>query len=241
MDCISQHPESGNLTQSGDLFKTARVKNTGKNRLLIVDDHPILRQGLVQFLSGMHDVESIGEAATGEEAMREFHKNPPDAVILDLTLGSESGLGVLRQIREADDTVPVMILTMHDERLHAERALAAGARGYVMKHEATGTIVDAVRRLLAGELVFSRTLQDKVLLNFSNRSGGRHASGVSALTPREVEILGLIGAGLSTAQIAAELARSVKTIESHRAAIRSKLGLTSTFELVRFAMGWTNR
>ena len=216
-------------------------KASGKARLLIIDDHPILRQGLVQFLSEMDDVGAIGEAATGAEAVREFNSTRPDAVILDLTLGRESGLDVLKQIRDIDDTIPVMILTMHDEALHAERALAAGARGYVMKHEGTGTVMEAVRRLLAGELVFSRNLQDRVLLNFSNRTGSRHVSGVSALTPREIEVLGLVGAGHSTAQIALRLSRSIKTIETHRASIRNKLGLRSTFELVRFAMSWVEQ
>jgi DNA-binding NarL/FixJ family response regulator len=211
------------------------------SELLLVDDHPILRQGLVQFLSAMHDIDVVREATTGEEAMREFRAKRPDAVILDLTLGAESGLDVLRRMREIDDSVPVLILTMHDESLHAERALAAGARGYVMKHEATGTVVDAVSRLLAGELVFSRHLQDKVLLNFSNRNGSRHATGVSALTAREVEVLTLIGSGHSTSQIASRLCRSIKTIEAHRASIRGKLGLNSTFELVHFAMNWISR
>ena len=209
--------------------------------LLVVDDHPILRQGLVQFLSGMPDIAAVREASTGAEALQQFRSSRPDAVILDLTLGAESGLDVLRQIREIDDSVPVMILTMHDESLHAERALAAGARGYVMKHEATGNVIEAVRRLLAGELVFSRNLQDKVLLNFSNRTGSRHTTGVAALTTRETEVLGLIGSGHSTSQIAARLSRSVKTIEAHRASIRGKLGLNSTFELVRFAMSWISR
>ena len=211
------------------------------SKLLVVDDHPILRQGLVQFLSGMPGIDVVREASTGEEALQQFNQSRPDAVILDLSLGTESGLDVLSQMRSIDDNVPVVILTMHDESLHAERALAAGARGYVMKHEAAETVIDAVRRVLAGELVFSRNLQDKVLLNFSNRTGARHNSGVSALTPREVEVLSLIGVGHSTSQIASRLSRSVKTIEAHRASIRSKLGLESTFELVRFAMRWTTR
>jgi DNA-binding NarL/FixJ family response regulator len=209
--------------------------------LLIVDDHPIMRQGLVQFLQSMPDVRNIREASTGAEALREFRASRPDAVILDLTLGKESGLDVLRQMHAEDPKIPVMILTMHDESLHAERALAAGARGYVMKHEATDTVIDAVRRLLDGELVFSRTLQEKVLLGYSKRNGPRHPSGVSALTAREIEILSLIGAGLSSAQIASRLSRSVKTIETHRASLRGKLGLDSTFELVRYAMNWVAR
>lgn len=195
----------------------------------------------MQFLSGMSDIDSVGQAATGEDALREFREQRPGAVILDLTLGDESGLDVLQRMHEIDDSVPVMILTMHDESLHAERALGAGARGYVMKHEATETIMTAVRRLLSGELVFSRSLQDKVLLNFAQRSGSRHAGGVAALTAREIEVLELIGVGRSSQQIADTLKRSVKTVESHRASIRSKLEITSSFELVRFAMSWVER
>jgi DNA-binding NarL/FixJ family response regulator len=211
------------------------------SRLLVVDDHPILRQGLVQFLSSMQDVNTIAEASTGEEALSQFCDVRPDAVILDLTLGAESGLDVLQKMREHDATVPIMILTMHDEALQAERALAAGARGYVMKHEATETVIDAVRRLLDGELVFSRNVQEKMLLNFSQRAGARHCSGISSLTSRELEVLSLIGIGYSTSKIASRLSRSIKTVEAHRASIRNKLGLESTFELVRFAMRWTNK
>jgi DNA-binding NarL/FixJ family response regulator len=210
------------------------------SRLLVVDDHPIVRQGLVQFLAGMRDVTSVRQASTGAEALQEFRTDRPNAVILDLTLGNESGLDVLKKMQDVDASVPVMMLTMHDESLHAERALVAGARGYVMKHEATETVISAVRRLLAGELVFSRSLQDKLLLNLSKRSGARPIGGLSALTERETEILRLIGLGHATSQIAVRLSRSVKTIEAHRASIRSKLGLESAFELVRYAMWWTN-
>jgi DNA-binding NarL/FixJ family response regulator len=210
------------------------------SRLLVVDDHPIVRQGLVQLLSNIDEFAHIDEASTGNEALDQFRAERPDAVILDLRLGNQSGLDVLRQMQQLDRSVPVMILTMHEESLHAERALIAGARGYVMKHEAAESVVGAIRRLLAGELVFNRDLQDKMLLNFSRRSGTRPAAGLSALTEREIEILRLIGMGHATAQIAARLSRSVKTIEAHRASIRSKLGLESALELLRYAMRWIN-
>lgn len=209
--------------------------------LLVVDDHPILRQGLVQFLAGMPDVACVNEASNGREALAQFRCCRPDAVILDLSLGAESGLDVLQQMLAIDDAVPVLILTMHDESLHAERALAAGARGYVMKHEATSSVIEAVRRLLAGELVFSRQLQESVLLHFSHRTGARQTTGVGALTSRELEVLELIGKGLATCQIAAHLSRSVKTVDAHRASIRGKLGINSTFELMHFAMNWSSR
>jgi DNA-binding NarL/FixJ family response regulator len=216
-------------------FSEDRMSN-----LLVVDDHPILRQGLVQLLASRWDAASIRQASTSAEALAEFHRARPDAVILDLTLGTESGLDVMKRMHEIDASVPVLILTMHDESLHAERALVAGARGYVMKHEAAESVIDAVRRLLAGELVFSRSLQNQFLMSFSKRSGARAGGGLSALTEREIEILRLIGMGHATTQIAARLSRSVKTIEAHRASIRSKLGLESAFELVRYAMWWTN-
>lgn len=211
------------------------------NHLLLVDDHPILRQGLAQLLAQMDGIGSVSQADSGAAALQEFRRKKPDGVILDLSLGDESGMDVLRQLRQCDDSVPVMFLTMHDEALHAERALSAGVRGYVMKHEATETIVDGVRRLLAGELVFSRRLQDKVLLNLARRGPQRHATGVTALSPREIEVLNLIGAGHSTTQIASRLSRSIKTIEAHRASLRNKLGLASSFELVRFAMNWIGK
>ena len=203
--------------------------------LLLVDDHPIVRQGLVQLLLGMDEIDSVREASSGREGIKQFRESRPDAAVLDLTLGDMSGINVLRRMNEIDSTVPVLILTMHDEALRAEHALLAGASGYVMKHEATETLTGAIRRLLAGELVFSKAIQHLVLKHFAK---GQKTTGISALTTREAEILRLIGTGCQTAQIALKLSRSVKTIEAHRSSIRVKLGLESAFELNRFAMHW---
>lgn len=203
--------------------------------LLLVDDHPIVRQGLVQLLMSMDEIDSVREASSGSEGIKLFRESPPDAAVLDLTLGDVSGLQVLKQMKNIDPAVPVLILTMHDEALRAEHALLAGASGYVMKHEATETLTGAIRRLLAGELVFSKAIQHLVLKHFAK---GPRMTGISALTTRETEILRLIGTGCQTSQIALKLSRSVKTIEAHRSSIRIKLGLESAFELNRFAMHW---
>lgn len=208
-------------------------------QLLLVDDHPVVRQGLMQLLSAMDEVECIHEAGTPGAAIDEFRTQRPDAVILDLSLGGKSGLDVLRRMSDIDASVPIMILSMHDESLHAERALIAGAKGYVMKHEAAEKVVDGVRKLLAGELVFSKALQDRILMQLCRRSSGHQAQGgIAALTDKELEILRMIGMGYPTSQIATQLARSVKTIEAHRASIRKKLRMESAFELVHFAMHW---
>lgn len=206
--------------------------------LLLVDDHPIVRRGLAELLLNMPEIDAINQASDSAQTLASFRRTRPDAVILDLTLGNESGIEILKKLLAIDPDVPVMILSMHDESLHAERALMAGARGYVMKHEATDTLIDAVRRLLKNELVFSTNVQHQVLTQLSKRSTPGANSGVSSLTERESEILELIGNGLSTVQIAEKLSRSVKTIEAHRASIRNKLGLNSSFELVRFALHW---
>jgi DNA-binding NarL/FixJ family response regulator len=210
------------------------------SELLIVDDHPILRQGLAQLLSSVPDVTAVQQAGSGSEAMEKFRAKRPSAVILDLSLGEESGIDVLRRMQNVDPDVPVLVLSMHDENVHAERVLRAGARGYVMKFEATENVISAVRRILAGELVFSRGIQNQIMMRLVKQTDHRPDSGIASLSDKELEVLRLIGMGLATSQIAIRLSRSIKTVEAHRASIRTKLGLASGFELARYAMHWIN-
>jgi DNA-binding NarL/FixJ family response regulator len=165
-----------------------------------------------------------------------FRSERPHGVLVDLTLGSSSGLDLIVDLLNVDRQVPVLVVSMHDELLYAERALRAGARGYVMKHQATEHVADAVQRILSGETAFSPAVRQRLLSKVVDNRPGRAAGlGVHALSTREMEVLHLIGLGYSSAEIASALSRSVKTVESHRASIRAKLDLSTNFELIRYA------
>ena len=208
------------------------------NPILIVDDHPIVRQGLGQMLGREPGLGSIIEAGTGAEALERFHTFRPVAVVVDLMLGNESGLDVVRRLRTLSADVRILVMSMHDESLHAARALKAGADGYIMKQAATDTIVDALRRVLRGEMALSPAMQSLVFRGRDVLGGERPSAGEAALSDREVDVLRLIGLGCSTNDIANQLSRSVKTIEAHRASIRAKLGLRTAVDLVRYASRW---
>jgi DNA-binding NarL/FixJ family response regulator len=205
-------------------------------RLLIIDDHPIVRQGLKQLLEQQPDFSAIDEADSAAEAIKIFNQHRPDVVILDLALGDTSGLNVIKLVQDIDANVPVLILSMHDESLHAERALRAGARGYVMKQEATDTVIQAVRQVLKGDIYLSERMQSRALRSMLGGKHGEVKMGFERLTDREAEILRLIGIGLSSAQIAQQLHRSIKTVEAHRAAIRDKLDLKNANDMMRVAI-----
>ena len=204
-------------------------------KILIVDDHPIVRRGLASLLNREADILICGEAGDAESALELLRLQLPDIAIVDISLPGVSGLELVKQIKARYAQLPVLVLSMHDESLYLERAFKAGARGYMMKEQAAEHIVLAIRKILAGDLYISDSMQTLLL--------GRMLSGMSdssrpALTDREYEVLRLIGLGLGTAAIAAELRRSVKTIESHRANLKDKLGLKSAAELARYATRW---
>ena len=212
------------------------IQTDDKHAILIVDDHAILRQGLVFLLNREADLEVCGEVADAEQALAFLRDQSPDLIIVDISLPGASGLDLIKQIKAHYPLLPVLVMSMHDESLYLERAFRAGARGYVMKEEGSETILIAVRKLLAGNIYVSDKMQNVLL---SRALGGDQSSTLSStLTDREFEVLRLIGLGLSTAAIAAKLRRSVKTIESHRANLKDKLGLQTAAELVRYAARW---
>jgi DNA-binding NarL/FixJ family response regulator len=210
-----------------------------KTRVLIVDDHPILRHGIAQLVGREPDFDPCAEAGTIEEAMALLAEQPADVAIVDLSLEAQSGMELIRTVRARYPKLQCLVLSMHDERLHAERALRAGARGYLMKQEATRKIVAALRQVRAGRIYLSDTVSSEIL--------GRLASGgpaerdntpddaVGGLSDREMEVLRLIGRGFKTGEIARTLHRSVHTIEAHRANIKRKLGLRTAGDLARVA------
>ena len=207
-----------------------------KARLLLVDDHPIVRQGLALMLAGEPDVEVCGQAKDVPEAMELIARTNPDLIVVDLSLSGLSGLDLIKEAKARHGDLPVLVLSMHDETVQAERALRAGARGYVMKQEATGTIITAVRQVLAGHIYLSDRMSSKLLGKLAGTASTGAASPIERLSDREFQVFTLIGQGVGPRAIAEKLGLSVKTVEAHRENIKAKLGLGSGNELIRYAM-----
>ena len=216
-------------------------QSSAKHRVLLVDDHPVVRQGLTLLINREPDLEVCGEAERAPDAWDAIHKLKPDIVILDLSLDGPDGLDLLKNIRAEDAALPVLILSMHDESLYAERVLRAGAQGYITKQEATERVLVALRRILQGGIYLSDRMSSRLLNQFfrpGTRPNGQPASSVESLSDRELEIFRLIGAGHTTRQIAQELNLSVKTVEAHQAHIKDKLSLKNARELLQHALQW---
>ena len=208
-------------------------------RILIVDDHPIVRKGIAKLLSDEGDFTVCGEADSPETAMQAVTAMKPDVAIVDLTLPGSGGLGLIKDLRVWHPQVRILVLSMHDESLYAERVLRAGAVGYIMKQEATDHIVEAVRRVLAGQVYLSEPMSARMLHRLVGEEGASaRASSIETLSDRELEIFQLIGQGLGTREVAGRLFLSVKTVETHLEHIKTKLGLGSGRELVRYATKW---
>ena len=216
-------------------------KPDSKATVLIVDDHPIVRQGLAQLLNGEPDFLVCGEAENARKAMAAIAELKPDIAIIDITLQGTNGIELIKNIVAQWPELPILVLSMHDESLYAERALRAGAKGYVMKQEATEKLTGALRRIINGQIYVSEKLADKMMRKAIDGKAMQDASPVSILSDRELEVLQLIGQGHGTRQIAEDLNLSVKTIESHRAHIKEKLNLKTAPEMVRFAVQWVNQ
>ncbi len=207
-------------------------------RVLIVDDHPPVREALALRIGRQPDLEVCGEAADVGEALRLLAGARPDVAVVDITLKSGDGIDLIKRIRDRDDHVRILVWSMHPESLYAERALRAGALGYVNKDQATGTIVEAIRRVRDGKVWLSEAMADRVLRRAVGGREGVTASPVDALADRELEVFRLIGRGVKTAEIANRLHLSVKTIETYRDRIRQKLDLTDGTNLAHFAAQW---
>ena len=210
-----------------------------RNRIFLIDDHPIVRQGLALLINREVDLEVCGEAQDAPSALTGLAACEPDLIILDISLNGPDGLDLLKTIRLKDAHVPVLVLSMHDESTYAERALRAGANGYIMKHEAAEKVLVAIRRIVCGEVYLSDRLTNKMLQQIVRGTDPVSRSPVSMLSDRELEIYRLIGSGHATRQIADELHISVKTVESYQAHIKVKLSLRSARELVQHAIEWT--
>ncbi|MCU1304169.1 MAG: response regulator with a DNA-binding domain [Candidatus Sulfotelmatobacter sp.] len=204
----------------------------------MVDDHPIVRQGLAMMVNREADLVVSGEAEDATGAMLVLASSRPDVLIVDISLNGPDGLDLLKNIRATHPTLPVLILSMHDESIYAERALRAGANGYIMKQEATEKVLVAVRRILNGEIYVSDRIANKMLKHYIAGSGATKNSFIADLSDRELEVFRLIGEGHGTRQIAEELHLSIKTVESYQAHIKEKLSLRSARELMQHAIQW---
>jgi DNA-binding NarL/FixJ family response regulator len=218
----------------------AQISATPKKfRVLLVDDHPIVRQGLALLIDRESDLCVCGEAEGAHSAFHAITTLRPDMVVLDISLNGPDGLDVLKEIRANTTNLPVLILSMHDESIYAERAMRAGANGYIMKQEATEKVLVAIRRILQGEVYLSDRLTNTMLQQYVRGASPAKGSPLVNLTDRELEVFRLIGEGHGTRQIAEELHLSVKTIESYQAHIKEKLALRNARELVQHAIEWT--
>lgn len=207
-------------------------------KVFIVDDHPMMREGLAQMIGNQPDLQVCGEAGTAQEALEKIRVLNPELVLTDISLPGRNGLELIKDVKAMLPKTLVLVISMHDESLYAERVLRAGGRGYIMKQEGGKKIAQAVRNVLTGQIYVSEKMSSKILEIFSGHGADVATSPVEKLTDREFEILRLIGRGLETKEMAGQLHLSTKTIEAHRANIKAKLKLKSMVELIHYAVRW---
>jgi DNA-binding NarL/FixJ family response regulator len=209
-----------------------------KARILVVDDHPIVRSGLMRLIDQQGDMICCGEASLASEAQTAVEKLIPDLVILDLRLKGADGLELIKSLRGQYPGLKILILSQYDAPLYVERALHSGAMGYVVKEQAAEELIRAIRTVLAGEVYLTRAMAARFLRKFVGEGAKGPQAGIDQLTDRELHVLQSLGVGLSTRQIALELNLSIKTVETHRENIKRKLGLKGASELIHFANQW---
>jgi DNA-binding NarL/FixJ family response regulator len=235
------------MTTGPSLFKAppkpaaVAKESTGtdrRRRVLIVDDHPIVRQGLRRLIEAEPDLEVCGEAETAREAKSAIRDLDPNAVIVDVSLKQGDGLELVKDTRAHYPSLPLLVLSMHDEAIYAERMLSAGANGYIMKQAASDQFLIALRRVLEGGIYVSESVGNSMIEKFAAGGAYISANPIDSLTNRELQVLHMIGKGLSTRQTAEALNLSVKTVESHRQRIKRKLSLRTSAQLMQYAVNW---
>ena len=214
--------------------------NTPAHSVYLVDDHPMLREGLVNLLQRSSDLTVCGEAESGGEALSGIASSQPDVAIVDLSLKEGSGFDLIRNIRQNYPNTQVVVLSMHDERRYAERAMRMGARGYVMKSEATANVVQAVREVLEGKLYLSPQMREAFVGRYVDTSKPAALSPFDVLTDRELEVFRLLGRGYETRRIATMLNISIKTVQTFCARMKEKLALDNASELLREAVRFSD-
>ncbi|QYM79821.1 response regulator transcription factor [Horticoccus luteus] len=209
-----------------------------KFNVLLVDDHPVTRQGVAALINQERNLIVCGEADSAPRALELITKLSPDLAVVDISLKTMSGIELMKNIKVLAPNLPVLFMSMHDESLYAERALRAGAQGYIMKQEASERILTAIHRVLDGELYLSDRMKEKMLHRIVNKKKEDGGFSIDSLSDREMEVFQLIGNGFSTRQIASKLNLSVKTIDSYREHLKLKLQLETGSDLVRYAIQW---
>ena len=219
--------------------KQKRVEED-KSKILVVDDHPIIREGLVRLVDDEQDLAICGQADDAPEALKAISETKPDVVIVDISLKNSSGIELMKSIKAQYPKLPVLILSMHNEALYAERALRAGAMGYIMKQEASEKLLTAIRHVLVGQIYVSDKVSKRLIRKLARGKTDMVASPIDSLSDRELEVFHLIGQGYGTSQIAEKLYLSIKTIETYRTHIKEKLNLTNSRELLQYAIQWVS-
>jgi DNA-binding NarL/FixJ family response regulator len=210
-----------------------------KTRIVIVDDHPIVRQGLQLLIGQQPDLEVCGEAESLDDALGVIAELAPDLAIVDIFLKGSSGIDLIKKLRDEQPKLRILVISMHDESIYAQRVLNAGANGYIMKQEATRKVVEAIRRVLKGEIYLSEKMIAAMLQCYADpRTPPPGASPVSRLTNRELQVFELLGRGFSSREIAEKLELSIKTVDTHRENIKEKMGIRNAVELVQTAVHW---
>jgi len=209
-----------------------------KTRIFIVDDHPLLRRGLAELINRETDMVFCGEAEDSPSAMRLIAQIKPDLVIVDISLKGYNGIELIKNIKAFDQSIQILVLSMHDESVYAMRVLKAGAKAYVMKQEVVDKVMEAIRRIRAGKVFVSERVASRMLDQVVVGGDPATDSPIDLLSDRELEIVSMIGSGQPTREIAAKLHISIKTVESHRARIKEKLNLGNAIQLVQFCVRW---
>ena len=215
-----------------------RPETPAKKRILLVDDHAMMRRGLMTVIEAELDLMVCAEVATRRAGLNAIVSSKPDLVIADLSLRDSDGVEIIKDIKQRFPDLPVLVLSMHDEAVYAERALRAGARGYVSKQEIDETVLTAIRRVLAGDIHTSRAMSRQFIGKFIAGAAREKRNGLELLTDRELEVFNLIGRGRKNAEIARHMTVSTKTIQAHKEHLKAKLRLSSTPELIRCAAVW---
>jgi DNA-binding NarL/FixJ family response regulator len=211
-----------------------------KRRLFLVEDHPVTREGFAQLINYQPDLEVCGQAGSAAKAISSIDVLLPDLAIVDISLAESNGLELIKQLKSRCPGLAILVLSTHDESLYAQRALRAGARGYVMKQAPTSEVMNAIRMVLSGELYLSDPMRSRLVREHLHGPKPARGTEIEGLSDRELEIFELIGHGHTTRRIAGKLHLSISTVETHRAHIKEKLALPNAMELVRRAVEWVN-
>ncbi len=226
------------MTMPSTLSETAPVPPAGRRRVFVVDDHAFAREWLTNFIDQQVDLWVCGQGATINESLAEITRLQPEVVVVDLSLRNESGLDLIKRLQTLTPVPRVLVLSMHDEAFYAERALRAGALGYVMKRETTGKVIEGIRRVLLGQFYVSEPLSNLIAQKYLGRKMAHGESTLEQLGDRELEVFRLIGQGHENRRIAQELHISLKTVQAHCEHIKEKLGIETATALIREAVRW---